>query len=110
MDKLLRVKEKSALYTDNKEIIKMKEKKSVKLYVTHAEYAGDIKLNISFSDGTSRIVDFKPFLLSHPHPQYNRYTKPENFKKFSIEFGNVVWGKNWDLIFPIEQLYSGKLQ
>lgn len=24
-----------------------------------------------------------------------------------ISYGNVVWGKNWDMIFPIEQLYRG---
>ena len=26
-----------------------------------------------------------------------------------FENGNIVWGKNWDLIFPVEQLHSGKL-
>ena len=50
---------------------------------------------------------FKPFILAHPHPQYNRYIEPKNFKKFTIEHGNVVWGKNWDMIFPIEQLHRG---
>ena len=34
------------------------------------------------------------------------YIEPKNFKKFTIEQGNVVWGKNWDMIFPIEDLYS----
>ena len=24
-----------------------------------------------------------------------------------LEHGNVVWGKNWDMIFPIKQLYRG---
>lgn len=32
-----------------------------------------------------------------------------NFKKFKIEKGNIVWGEDWDLIFPIEQLYNGKV-
>ena len=77
------------------------------LYVVKAEYAGDVKLHISFSDGTSRTVDFKQFILSHPHPQYNRYIAPKFFKKFTIEHGNVVWGKNWDMVFPVEQLYRG---
>jgi len=26
-----------------------------------------------------------------------------------FENGNIVWDKNWDLIFPVEQLHSGKL-
>jgi len=83
---------------------------SARLFVVRAEYAGDVRLNIFFSDGISRTVDFKPFLLSHPHPQYERYIKPENFRKFSIESGNVVWGKNWDMIFPVEQLHNGVLE
>lgn len=45
----------------------------------------------------------------HPHPQYNRYIVPKNFKKYSIEHGNVVWGKNWDMMFPIEQLHKGHI-
>lgn len=77
------------------------------IYITKAEYVEDVKLHIFFSDGTSRIVDFKPFITAHPHPQYNRYIEPKNFKKFKIEYGNVVWGKNWDMIFPIEKLYKG---
>ena len=43
----------------------------------------------------------------HPHPQYNKYLNPRKFSRFTIANGNVVWGKNWDLIFPIEQLHLG---
>ena len=77
---------------------------TTRLYIVRAEYAGDVSLHIFFSDGTSQTVDFKPFILAHPHPQYNRYIEPKNFKKFTIEHGNVAWGKNWDMIFPIEAL------
>lgn len=79
------------------------------IYIVRAEYAGDVKLHIFFNDGTSQIVDFRPFITANPHPQYNRYIEPKNFKKFKIEYGNVVWGKNWDMVFPIEQLYKGIL-
>ena len=34
---------------------------------------------------------------------------PRKFNRFSIENGNIVWGKNWDLMFPIEQLHDGVL-
>jgi len=78
-----------------------------KLHITNAEYIEELTLKLFFSDSTSQTVDFKPFILAHPHPQYNRYIEPKNFKKFTIEHGNVVWGKNWDMIFPIEQLYRG---
>ena len=33
----------------------------------------------------------------------------DNMNTISIENGNIVWGKNWDLMVPIEQLYSGSL-
>lgn len=51
---------------------------TTRLYIVRAEYAGDVSLHIFFSDGTSQ-----------------------------IEHGNIVWGKNWDMIFPIEQLHKG---
>lgn len=80
---------------------------TTRIYIERAEYTGRLTLRLFFSDGTSRIVDFEPFLLDNPHPQYNRYIEPKNFKKFTIENGNVVWGKNWDMIFPLMQLYNG---
>ena len=87
----------------------MMKRKDLTLQVVRAEYAGNVSLRIYFSDGTSRIVDFEPYILNHPHPQYNRYIKPANFKKFSIEHGNVVWGKNWDMAFPVDALHRGVL-
>lgn len=81
--------------------------KNTGLQVIRAEYAGDVRLHIFFSDGTSKIVDFEPFILTHPHPQYNRYIEPKYFKRFTIEHGNIVWGKNWDMVFPVEQLHRG---
>ena len=80
-----------------------------KLTVVDARYLGDLSLEVVFSDGTSRSIDFGPYLQSHPHPQHNRYLQPRFFKRFSIDHGNLVWGKNWDLIFPVEQLYAGVL-
>ena len=79
------------------------------MQVVSAEYLADYKIRISFSDLTQRIVDFGPFLTAHPHPQYDKYKNPSHFKKFKIERGNIVWGKDWDLIFPIDQLYAGKI-
>ena len=72
---------------------------TTRIYIERAEYTGGLTLHLFFSDGTSRIVDFEPFILDNPHPQYNRYIEPKNFKKFTIENGNVVCVKNWDMIF-----------
>ncbi|WP_366107231.1 hypothetical protein [Spirosoma sp.] len=56
---------------------------------------------------TSQVIDFGPFLSAHSHPQHDKYRKLANFKRFKIERGNVVWGKDWDLIFPVAQLHQG---
>jgi hypothetical protein len=80
------------------------------IYVKKATYVKDLTLNIVFNDGTAQEINFRYFLQQHPHPQYNKYGNPERFKNFQLAEGNIVWGKNWDLIFPIEQLYQGKIK
>ena len=77
------------------------------LAITQAEYVGEYRLHLTFSDGTSQVVDFGPFLMNHPHPQHNKYRQLGHFKRFRIDRGNVVWGRDWDLIFPVSQLHQG---
>ena len=77
------------------------------LAVTGAEHLGEYRLRVSFSDGTMQVVDFGPFLLNHSHPQHDKYRKLTNFKRFRVERGNLVWGRDWDMIFPIAQLHQG---
>lgn len=77
--------------------------------VVSATDIGNLNLSIRFNDGTVKTVDIGQFIRNNPHPQHNRFLKPENFAKFKIEDGNVVWGKNWDLSFHVEDLYSGIL-
>lgn len=75
--------------------------------IIKAEYAGNLSVKIWFDDDTSQIINIGEFIKKHPHPQYNKYLDEKRFKQFKIENGNVVWGNNWDLIFPIDQLYNG---
>ena len=75
-----------------------------------ASHASAYKVLLAFNDGTKRIVDFRDFLEHKSHPQFTPYKDLKNFKKFRIERGNVVWGKDWDLIFPVEELYAGKIR
>ena len=77
--------------------------------VTRADYVDGLSLRVFFSDKTSRVIDFGEFIARHPHPQYNKYLDSRKFRRFTIENGNIIWGKNWDLMFPIEQLHSGSL-
>ncbi len=79
------------------------------ILVTDAKYIHAYKVSIEFSDKTTKIIDFEPFLIENPHPQWEKFIKIENFKKFKIFNGNIVWGRNWDLVFPIHSLYTGNL-
>ena len=77
--------------------------------VIEAKYIDGLKVEIVFNDNKKNVIDFSSFFQTHSHPQYNKYNKPGNFKKFKIENGNLVWGKDWDMIFPVYDLYKGKI-
>jgi hypothetical protein len=77
------------------------------LKIVEAKYAGKHSVWMRFNDGVERTIDFGRFLKEHPHPQYNRYWNTKQFQSFQIENGNLVWGKNWDLIFPMDALHRG---
>lgn len=77
------------------------------IIITSAKYIAPLCVELHFSDGAVRTIDIGAFIRKHPHPQYDSYLDEKKFKKFKIEFGNIVWGKNWDLIFPIDRLYEG---
>ncbi len=79
------------------------------LYISDAKYLGGLALCLSFNDGTTKTIDFSSFFKKNPHPQYDKYSDPNKFKRFYLDNGNVVWGKNWDLFFPIENLHNGTL-
>ncbi|MBQ9175425.1 MAG: DUF2442 domain-containing protein [Bacteroidaceae bacterium] len=79
-----------------------------RIYIVSAVEKGALSLELTFNDGHKSLVDIGDFIRRHPHPQYNKYLNPELFSTFTIDDGNVVWGEDWDLIFPIEELYMGR--
>ena len=78
-----------------------------RLCIIGAKDAGNFTVDLQFSDQTIRRVDIGDFIRRHPHPQYNKYLDERLFNTFQLEDGNIVWGEDWDLIFPIEQLHKG---
>ena len=78
------------------------------IYIVSAEDAGNLCVRLTFNDGHQSVVDIGEFIRKHPHPQYNKYLNPALFSTFVLDDGNVVWGEDWDLIFPVENLYVGK--
>ncbi|MBQ8500249.1 MAG: DUF2442 domain-containing protein [Bacteroidales bacterium] len=83
--------------------------KNLDVSIVKAEYVCGLTLRLFFSDDVERIIDFSDFFASTPHPQHDKYSIPSNFREFRLEAGNVVWGDDWDLIFPVENLYRGCL-
>ena len=81
-----------------------------RIAVANARYLDGYRLLIDFTDGKQQTVDFTDYLSTSALGYLRKYRDLKNFKKFHIEKGNIVWGRNWDLIFPIPQLYRGKVE
>lgn len=62
-----------------------------------------------FSDKKQRIIDFYPLLAETLKGYYTKYLLPANFKKFTVSDGNISWGDNEEVIFPVSFLYNSKI-
>ncbi len=78
--------------------------------IVRAKYISDYKVKLFFSDKKIRIIDFGVFILNSTYATFAQYKDLKKFKKFRIENGNIVWGKDWDLIFPLAELYKGEIK
>jgi Protein of unknown function (DUF2442) len=79
--------------------------------IKDADFVHDYVLMLTFTDGHTTEVDFSEFLNSPSTPEYLKaYKIPSKFRRFRLVSGNVVWGRNWDLIFPLSQLYRGEIE
>jgi uncharacterized protein DUF2442 len=76
--------------------------------IVSAEQTSDYKLNLYFSDGMDRIIDFEPFLRGSRNPMIRAYLEPEKFASFRLEYGDLVWD-DYDLCFPIADLYENRV-
>ncbi|NCA85454.1 MAG: DUF2442 domain-containing protein [Clostridia bacterium] len=79
------------------------------LRIDSAKYLSDYAIRIKFSDGIEKLVDFKPFLSKSLHPSIKKYLDENKFSKFSVTDGNLNWN-DYDLIFPISELYNGRIE
>ncbi len=85
----------------------MKLQAGKEVNVREARHLGGCRLEVAFSDGQVRTVDFEPFLKC-AHPELHKYLNEREFVRFSIEHGNLSWN-DYEMCFPIEDLYSGNL-
>lgn len=79
------------------------------LKIISANYLSDFKILITLNDKTERIVDFKPFLKKSLHPSIKKYLDKNQFSKFQIVDGNLN-RNDYDMIFPLWNLHSGKTE
>lgn len=84
------------------------ESKFDQLKIVSAKYLSDYVIRIEFNDGSERIVDFKEFLSKSLHPSIQKYIDENEFSNFSLKDGNLNWN-DYDLIFPIVDLYNGQI-
>jgi hypothetical protein len=78
------------------------------IFVERAEHEGDLRLRLTFNDGTTRTVDFGPFLRQSRNPLIQAYLDPAAFSRFMVKEGDLIWG-DYDLCFPVADLYEGRV-
>jgi len=76
--------------------------------IIKVEYVEHYILKLFFSDNTSQIINFEPFLSQNHNPLTRKYTNIINFQSYKIEFGDLIWG-DYELCFPIWELHEGKI-
>jgi len=76
--------------------------------IDKAEYAGDYKISLLFSDGVERLIDFFDFLNNARNPMTRKYLDKKLFKNYSIVYGDIIWN-DYEMCFPIWDLHEGKI-
>ena len=76
--------------------------------ITEAHYIGDFAIRLTFSDGYTKLVDFKPFLQQAHHPAIKKYLNESQFREFQVREGTLDWN-DFDMCFPIEDLYNNTI-
>jgi DUF971 family protein len=76
--------------------------------INKAEYLGNYQISFSFSDGIETTIDFLPFLKEAKNPMTRKYLNEELFKKYSIEYGDIIWN-DYEMCFPIWDLHEGQI-
>ena len=69
--------------------------------VVKAEYRGDYQLRLSFNDGTSKTVNFEPWLEG---PILQPLRDQRHFREFFVADSTVCWPNGADM--ALETLYA----
>lgn len=76
--------------------------------IEKAEYKKDYVINLQFSDGVERDIDFGEFLYKAKNPMTKKYLDKDLFKSFTLDYGDLMWN-DYEMCFPIWALHEGKI-
>lgn len=76
--------------------------------IDKADYIGDYVINLQFSDGVERNIDFSGFLQNAKNPMTKKYLDKELFKSFTLDYGDLIWN-DYEMCFPIWDLHEGRI-
>ena len=82
---------------------------STAINIVAAQQTGAYCLRLLFDDGTSKDVNFEPFLVHSQHPDIRAFHEPERFSSFKVKYSELAWG-DYELCFPIMDLYHNTLE
>ena len=85
---------------------KLRKNKQENLKVEEAVYLRKYEILILFNNNRMKVIDFASAIAKYAKGDYSIYSGKKYFSKFHIEDGNIVWGKNWDLIFPVQDVFN----
>lgn len=101
MEQGIRVSSKSKLRNH-----KGKSETAQTLSITKAFFISEHNVLLSFSNNKQKIINFKPLFSKYAKGYYAKYSSKINFRRFKVANGNISWGENEDIIFPVSFLYN----
>lgn len=78
------------------------------LKIKKASFIAGKKILIEFSNGKSKMVDFEPIFKKYVKGDFSFFADPIQFKSFKVAGGNLFWGENEDVIFPVQSIYNSR--
>ncbi len=71
--------------------------------IKSAKYIRDFMIALTFTNSETKLFDFLPIFQKYVKGVNIKYFAPQNFRKFIVKNGNIYWGKNEDIIFPVSK-------
>jgi len=77
--------------------------------ITEAKYIDNYKIQFQFNTNETKVIDFRAFLSNTPYNNEKKYLNLENFQKFRVEMGDLIWN-DYDMCFQAKNLYKNILR